>query len=1177
MTGELPATSFQERIWLAERLEPDLALYNVPMAWSVRGGALDPARLRRALAALVERHEILRARFVQRGGRLRQEVGGPWQPEVEWHDLPGPPGEREERLQAWLAEAARRRFDPASGRLLRAALLGPGGEQVLFLCVHHLVWDEPSTAVLLRELERCYAAAAGGGAGAGRPATPHQERMAFVDRFERGVVYPTAPTYHNLPLLVRLAETPDREALRAALAGVLARHEALRTTLVFGDGGLVQRVAPEPRVDLRWLEPGAALRDWAREPLDLAEGPLFRAAVQPLAEGGAWLGLVGHQAVVDRASLAVVAGEVADALAGRPVPGGSSHAEWWDRRDRERARRDVEALAGHLDGETEPLLLPSWRPRPAVHVYEERSVPLDLGPAHGREALARAEGVAVEDVVLAGFVALLSWYTGQDRLVVGTVHDGRDGADAARVVGPLANLLPLRLDVPADLSFRALVGRVARERALLRRHAAAPFDELVRRLRPATDMSRTALFDVLFQRVEASPAVLETVETGGGHGKYDLHCFLRGDRGALVYNGVLFDEPQVRAMAGHLARLLEEAVRRPATAVGDLDPLTEEERRLQLTDWNPGAAAVPDATLHGLVRERALARPDAIALVHGGERRTYRELLERSERLARGLVATGVRPGELVALALDRGTGQVEALLGVLLAGAAYLPLDPAAPAARTASVLRDAGARWAVADTPGGVPSWFAGRALAPGELERGGDGAALPQVDASALAYCIYTSGTTGGPKGVLVTHPSVVRLLRSGPSPFDFGPADVWTLFHSCAFDFSVWELFGCLATGGRLVIVPAEEARDAQRFLRLLEREGVTVLNQTPAAFAELLRVEEAEPAALERLRWVIFGGDRLRPRALAGWMARHPHVRVVNMYGITEAAVHVTWRRVTAEDVEGDVSSVGVPLPATTVHLLDPRTGRRLLPVGVAGEIHVGGPGVAAGYLRRPALEAERFVPNPFGPGRLYRSGDLARYRPDGTLEFVGRRDAQVKLRGYRIEPEEVAAALREHPAVAEAVVLKDGDADGRLVAYVRPRDGLAPAAAELRAHAAERLPEYMVPAAYLAVDRAPLTANGKLDERALRERGTPLPAAPGREPATPTARALAAIWSDLLGVPAPAADDSFFELGGHSLLATRLLARVAADLGVGLQLRSLFEHPRLHDLAYRIDLERRGG
>jgi amino acid adenylation domain-containing protein len=1177
VTRELPASSFQERIWLAGRLEPDLALYNVPMAWRTRG-ALDPARLRRALALLVERHEILRTRFVERGGRLRQEVGEPWEPDVAWHDLGAlPAGEREERLQAWLAAAARRRFDPGSGRLLAAALLGLGGEQVLFLCVHHLVWDEPSTAVLLRELERCYAATAAGTEGA-RTATPHQERMAFVDRFERGVVYETAPTYHDLPLLLRLAAVPDRAALHAALTRVMARHEALRTTLVLGDDGLVQRVSRDSRVDLRWLETApagddlpAALLGWTGEPFDLAEGPLFRAAVQPRADGGAWLGLLGHQAVVDRASLAIVAGEVQRDLAGRPPAGtGSSYAGWWEGRDRDREARDLAALTEHLRGGIEPLLLPG-RPRPAVHVYEERSVALDLGPGADRTELAAREGVTVDDVLLGGFLALLSLYSGQDQLVVGTMQDRRDEPGAAGVVGPLANLLPLRLHVPTRLGFRALIGRVAAERVLAGRHAAAPFDELVRRLRPATDMSRTALFDVLFQRAEAPEGRLEP---GGGHGKYDLHFFLQGDRrGLLVYNGVLFDEPWMRSMAGHFARLLDQAVREPDTAVGDLDPLNDDERRLQLVHWNATAAGFPSTTVHGLVRERALAQPDAVALVHGTERRSYRELLQRAERLARGLVAAGVRPGELVAVVQERGLGQVEAMLAALLAGAAYLPVERAAPEARTAFVLRDARARWAIVD--GAVPAGFAGRALTLDELERGGE-AALPDVGPSALAYCIYTSGTTGGPKGVLVTHRSVVRLLRSDRFPFDFGPADAWSLFHSCAFDFSVWEVFGCLSSGGRLVVVPAEEARDAQRFRRLLRRERVTVLNQTPGAFAELLRVEEAEPDALEHLRYVVFGGDRLQLRQLAGFMQRHPHVRLVNMYGITEATVHVTWRQVAGEDVQDGVSNVGVPLPATTVHLLDPRTGRRLLPAGVVGEIHVGGPGVAAGYLRRPGLEAERFVPDPFGRGRLYRSGDLARYRPDGTLEFLGRRDAQVKLRGYRIEPEEIASALREHPSVVEAVVLKEGGADGRLVAFVRAPDR-PPGAVELRSHLGERLPEYMVPAAYLTVDRVPLTENGKLDEGALRARATRLPTAAGREPATPTARALAAIWSELLGGSASGADDSFFELGGHSLLATRLLGRVAEELGVGLPLRRLFEHPRLQELADLIDRDRRDG
>jgi amino acid adenylation domain-containing protein len=1144
----LPASSFQERIWLAERLESEAALYNVPFAWRV-SPRLDPALLGAALAMVVERHEILRTAFVEVDGRLRQRVGEPWAPEVAWEDLAGAP---EERLARRLREEMGRPFDVASGRLLRTALFELGrGEQLLFLCCHHLVWDEGSTRLLLEDLDRCYRAAAGTGDAAGPGATPHQERMAFVERFEKGVVYPTAPIYHNLPLFVRLAEAPGRAALAAALAAVAARHEAVRTRLVFTASGFAPRVAAGLGEEPVWLPaaapgdgPPQALVGWTREPLDLAEGPAFRLAAQPVAGGGCWLGLVGHQAVVDRASLLVVAGELRAGVPSGPAPG---FGGWWRGRDAALAGRDAAALAERVGGDVEPLRLPVRRARPAVHVYDERTHAFDLDGDHD------------EATLLAAFAALLALYSGQDELVVGTVDDRRAAAPA-ELVGPVANLLPIRLRLAPGASHRDLRAAAAAELAFARAHGAAPFDDVVRLADPDKDMSRMALFDVLFQRVEAGDPDL--VELGLGHGKYDLHLFVTGTRARLVSNGVLFDEARVRALAAHYARLLELALADPDAPLDGLDPLSVAERRAQVEEWNATTAAYPETTIHGLVAQHAAARPDAVALVHGERRVTYGALLASAERAARGLVAAGVRPGELVGLLLPRGVAQVEAILATLLAGAAYLPVDVASPPDRLTHVLGDAGVRRLI-----GVrrPDGFAGELLA---LETLAGDAPLPRAAPDQPAYCIYTSGTTGGPKGVLVSHRGVVRLVRNDRFPFDFGPADAWTMLHSYAFDFSVWEVFGCLANGGRLVIADREEARDPDAVWRLVRREGVTVLNQTPGAFAELLHAEGADPEP-DALRCVVFGGEKLQPRMLAGWLERRPGVRLVNMYGITETTVHSTVRTVTAEDAEG-VSNIGRPIPTTTVYLLDPRSGRRLVPAGGVGEIHVGGEGVALGYLGRPALTAERFRPNPFGPGRLYRSGDLARSLPDGTLEVIGRADAQVKLRGYRIEPGEIESCLREHPAVEAAVVVLEAEAGGRLVAHVRLTPGAGPTAAELRAHVAERLPAYMVPAVYRAVPRIPLTENGKVDRAAVRRLGAPLPEAGGR-PLTATARAMAELWSELLDVPPPEADASFFDLGGHSLLATRVLAAAGRRFGVELPLRALFERPRLQDLADLVD------
>ncbi|MFH9671790.1 amino acid adenylation domain-containing protein [Streptomyces sp. NPDC017405] len=1001
-----------------------------------------------------------------------------------------------------------------------------------------------------------------------RPASPHQQRMWFVDRFENGEIYPAAPTYHNLRLVLRLPETPERSRLDAAVTAVVRAHEALRTTFDHVDGQVVQRIHASVPVRAEWLPANAgpeALRAAATAPFDLVGGPLLRVTVLPHEDGSAWLALTAHQAVADDHSLRLLARQL---LGDAPEP--SSFSTWHEGTPHEARRADIEARAAVLSPPAEPLRLPERRRRDAVHVYEEATAGFSVPADTAVDALAEGLGVAPTDVLLAAFTAVLGWYTGQTDLVLGLTHPGRHDADR-HVVGPLSNLLPLRFEARPDTAFGHLATAVAAERAHAQRHGHAPFDELVRRIDPVKDMSRTALFDVLVTVLDGTGPQEET-GLAGGYGKYDLHLVLRaedgGHRGALVFNGRYFDHDQIAALAEHFTAVLRQLAKQPHTALGDLDPLTDDERHTQLAVWNATGAAYPETTVHELVRQTAGRRPEAVALTHEGTEITYGQLLARSERLAKVLLERGVQPGELVALLLPRGPRQIEAILAVLFAGAAYLPVDPAGPAERAAFILEDSGTRFAVTPDGAGLAG-FPGTVVAA-DAEPGTD-PALPAVAADAPAYCIYTSGTTGKPKGVVITHRNLVRLVTNERFPFAFGPNDVWTMFHSYAFDFSVWEVFGALVHGGRLVLVTEEQTRDPEQFWALLQREGVTVLNQTPSAFGRIADREPATPTGLNRLRYVIFGGEALRPALLGDWLERRPHVRLVNMYGITETTVHASIHTVTRADADADAGVIGRPIPTTRLLLLDRLTGRRLLPVGAVGEIHVGGDGVAGGYTGRPELTARRFVDSPFGDGKLFRSGDLARYRPDGTLEFIGRADDQVQLRGYRIEPGEVRAALLEHPQVHDAAVLAEPD---RLVAVVATTAPLT--RRDLYDHLATKVPGYMIPGEFRTVPEIPLTPNGKVDGEALRRRPVP-PAEPAAaEPVgtgSGTAAVLGRLWSELLRVSAVQPDDSFFALGGHSMNAVSLIARIQQHFGVKLPMRALFEHPRLGDLAALVDRE----
>ncbi|HET7042061.1 MAG TPA: amino acid adenylation domain-containing protein, partial [Gemmatimonadales bacterium] len=615
----------------------------------------------------------------------------------------------------------------------------------------------------------------------------------------------------------------------------------------------------------------------------------------------------------------------------------------------------------------------------------------------------------------------------------------------------------------------------------------------------------------------------------------------------------LFDTATAHRLAGHFTNLLGAWIDEPARRLSGLPLLAPAERHQLLVEWSP--APVPDGgrrCLHRRFEAQADRAPGAIALSFEGERLTYAELDARANRIARLLQARGVRPGDRVALRLERSAGMVAALLGVLKAGAAYVPVDPAYPADRAAFTLEDSGAALLLQEEDlAAAEGQEAGRLDVP--------------VDADFPAYVIYTSGSTGRPKGVIVTHANVDRLFAATEPWFDFNAEDVWTLFHSYAFDFSVWEIWGALLHGGRLVVVPYWVSRSPEAFHELLETERVTVLNQTPSAFRQLIWASQGKPADLP-LRYVIFGGEALEPASLAPWIARYGgRPRLINMYGITETTVHVTYRVMGEGDLDGG-SRIGAPIPDLAVHLLDPHL--QPVPVGVPGEIHVGGAGLALGYLGRPDLTAGRFIPDPFSgpPGaRLYRSGDLARRLPDGDLEYLGRADLQVKIRGFRIELGEIEAALAAQPGVREAVVVARSDrSDGsvRLVAYTT---GEADDPTALRHALAERLPDYMIPAAFVFLDALPLTGNGKIDRAALPAPEAASPsAASHREARDPLDAYLLGQFRGSLGLPAEreiGIDDDFFALGGTSITSAIFAHRLQEGLGETFHVVAVFDHP----------------
>ncbi|MEU6234713.1 amino acid adenylation domain-containing protein [Kitasatospora sp. NPDC047058] len=1044
------------------------------------------------------------------------------------------------------------------------------------------------------------------------PLSPAQRGLWFLHRLEG-----PSPTY-NIPLVLTLTGPLDRVALAQAVTDLAARHEILRTVYVEpaegepsaagpSGGEPYQRVLPPADVP---LHTGGSLAEAVRHSFDLAAEPPLRAGLFTDGPEQHTLLLLLHHIAGDGASTTPLARDLATAYSARragrtpePAPLEVQFADHvaWQRQllgtaaaPSPLAVRQLDHWRKALAGLPDQLDLPTDRPRPAVAGHHGATVPFALdADAHAAlTALARATGTSVFMAVQAGLAALLTRHGCGTDIPVGTPVAGRDSDETAALVGYFVNSVVLRTDTSGDPSFRELLARVRASVLGAYDHADLPFDRLVEELNPPRSLARHPLFQVMlaWQSVPDEEFALGgglTARIGAvpsGTAKFDLTLNageLRGGgiAGFLEYRTDLFDAATVQALADRLARLLTAAASAPETAIGLLPLTSPEERRRALVEWNgTPVTSTPGATLAELFEAAALANPEATAVSYGGATLDYRELAARADRLARLLAARSIGPGTIVALALPRSPDLVVALLAVAKSGAAYLPLDPDYPADRLAYMLADAAPAALLTDTATAprLPAHQVPLLLVDGPEAAGFPATPLAQhertrpLTADDVAYVIYTSGSTGRPKGVPVTHHNVVRLFTATDHWFGFGAGDVWTLFHSYAFDFSVWELWGALLHGGRLVVVPHLVSRDPAAFLDLLARERVTVLNQTPSAFYQLSAADRDRPGTELALRYVVFGGEALELARLDDWYQRHADDApvLVNMYGITETTVHVSHIALDrASAAAGTSSTIGVNIPDLRVYVLD----RHLQPVppGVTGEMYVAGAGLARGYLGRPALSAERFVADPYAElfgergTRMYRSGDLARRRTDGVLEYFGRADQQVKIRGFRIELGEIEAALAAHPDVADAAVIvrEDVPGDKRLVGYAVPAPSVhAVTAEELRTHTAAGLPVHMVPSAVVLLDKLPLTANGKLDRRAL-----PAPDAPasggGRPPRNPREQQLCELFAEVLGLPAVGVEDDFFALGGHSLLVVRLAGRIRNVLGLEAGIGTLFQAP----------------
>ncbi len=1028
-----------------------------------------------------------------------------------------------------------------------------------------------------------------------------QQRLWFLTQLE-----PESP-FFNVPGAIDCEGPLDRAALEGAIEAMEGRHEALRTLFPSRDGRPRQRIVEPGRFrlehrdlsDLPDDERPAELDRLAAElveaTMDLETGPLWRACLVRLAPERHRILFSTHHIISDDASSGILVSElltVYGAFArGAPFPLAELPVQYadfavWQRRwlRGEVLRSQLDYWSRRLDGGKVPLLaLPTDRPRPKIQGHRGGAATLPFPPATAQRLreLARAEGVTLFMVLVAGLEVLLHRYSGQEDFTLGTPITSRSRQELESLVGIFTNTLVLRADPSGDPSFRELLQRVRTDALGAYEHQDLPFEKLVEELRPQRDLSHAPLFQVLVALDTAAGESWELPGSADGGGRnvvfttvaahkefanFDLSLYVaqRDDflTGALEYTADLFDPETADRMLAHYIRALEAAASHPLRPISELDLLSATERRQLLVELNDTAGRpAPECRLHDLFRRSAAAHPERIALVCEGRSSTYGELDQRVGRIAARLREHGVRRGDRVGLCLKRSENLVAALLAVLQVGAAYVPMDPAFPADRLTLMAEDSEVALIVTEKAleATAPSSAARLFLDaepddPDPETQRIDGGAGP----SDLAYVIYTSGSTGRPKGVAVEHASAVSFLAAMAREPGLTPDDRFLAVTTLSFDISLLEIFLPLSVGARVVIATQETATSGALLLREIESEGATVMQATPATWRMVLTALDDDRRLPSKL---LCGGE-----ALPGELARELLARgseLWNLYGPTEATVWATSHRVREADTAATVVTIGRPIDRLRLYVLDHRY--QPCPTGVPGDLYLGGDGLARGYLGMPLLTAERFLPDPWSsrPGaRMYQTGDLARVRTDGTVEFLGRTDFQVKVRGFRIELGEIESVLASHPRVAQGVVVARDDerGDPRLVAYVVP-DGEAPSLSDVRAFLAPSLPDYMAPSALVTLDALPLTPNRKVDRKALpNPEGEVAAAVEYVAPRDPHEALLARVWSEALQREKVGIYDNFFDIGGHSLLAMEVVAKLERMTGVLIHPMDVFTH-----------------
>lgn len=1045
------------------------------------------------------------------------------------------------------------------------------------------------------------------------PLSPMQQGMLF-----HTLCNPNSGVYFE-QLICTLHGKLNVKVFHEAWLQVVQRHQILRSLFIWEHGKqpiqVVCKSVKLPWLNLDWEEFSPSkqqqrleefLQSEREQGFKLARAPLMRCTlikVQPNTYRFIWS---HHHLLMDGWCLSIILKEVLSlyeaAVSGEDLHLNSprpykDYITWLQKQD---VSQSEAFWRKKLQGFTTPTSLPADRSKNnnsgGKQTYQEKQQLLPVALTNSLQSLAKDYHLTLNTFIQGAWALLINRYSNESDVLFGTTVSGRPSTllGAESMVGLFINTLPVRLQVSRETKLLPWLKNLQAHQLEIEQYS---YSSLVD-IQSWSDVPRgKSLFESLVV-FENYPLDTSLAAEEGNIKISDVRSFERTNYPLTVvvtpgsqlsvqvkYDTSVYDDDTIDRILGHFQTLLEDMVVKPQASLKELKLLTKAEEHRLLFEWNQAQTDYPKASIHELFEAQVEKTPDAIAVVFQDQQLTYRELNTKTNQLAHYLQKLGVGPEVLVGICVERSLFMVVGLLAILKAGGAYVPLDPAYPSERLAYMLADS--QVSVLLTQQHLLEILpphSAQTLCLDEDENlfitQSTASPISKTTPESLAYVIYTSGSTGKPKGVLINHSNVVRLFQSVQSCYKFDNKDIWTLFHSYAFDFSVWEIWGALLYGGRLIVVPYWVSRSPEEFYQLLLKEQVTVLNQTPSAFRQLIQVEESASETQNlSLRLVIFGGEALDIESLQPWFARHGDrsPQLVNMYGITETTVHVTYRSLSVADSQTRASIIGRPISDLQVYLLDQE--QQLVPTGVPGEMYIGGPGLARGYLNRPELTAERFIPNPFTNepnARLYKSGDLARYLPDRDIEYLGRIDYQVKIRGFRIEIGEIQAVIYKHPEIREAVVIirEDKKDDKRLVAYVVPRSKDI-STSELCKFLKAKLPDYMVPSAFIVLEKLPLTTNGKIDRRVLPAPDTSIHTQdhPHKRPCTPTEELVAAVWLEVLGVKV-GTDINFFEAGGHSLLVTQVMSRLQKTFAVQLPLKYLFQYPTIAQLSECIDRTR---